>query len=334
MQKMGRVPPLEIKELGGAVKVLVLFLALVALPSAAQDPYPSKPIRIVVGYSAGGGNDLIVRVLAPKLGEALGQPVVVENKPGAQSIVAAETVAKSAADGYTLLMGPSGPMTINPATYSRLPYSPERDFAPIGMICSFPLIVVADPRLPVRDVRELIDYAKNNPGKANYASSAGIFQIATELFKQKTGAPLVLIPYKGSGESVQAVAAGLVTMTIVDPAPVTGPLKAGTVRGLAVTSSKRHPSFPELPTLAELGMPELDVPVWTALFAPARTPPAIVARLQRELARAVQTPEVRAGFDKLNVVPVGGTSEDLAKQVARDIEKWTAVAKAAGIKND
>ena len=316
------------------MKILGLLLTLVAFSCPAQDAYPSKPIRIVVGYSAGGGNDLIVRVLAPKMSEGLGQPIVVENKPGAQSIVAAETVAKAAPDGYTLLMGPSGPMTINPATYSKLPYSPQRDFAPIGMICSFPLIVVADPRLPVKSVRELIEYAKANPGKANYASSAGIFQIATELFKQKTGTDFVLIPYKGSGESVQAVVGGLVTMTIVDPAPVSGPLRAGTVRGLAVTSAKRHPAFPGLPTLVELGMPDLDVPVWTALFAPAMTPAPIVAKLQAELARAVHTPEVRAGFAKLNVEPVGGTSEDLARQVARDIEKWTAVANTAGIKNN
>jgi tripartite-type tricarboxylate transporter receptor subunit TctC len=316
------------------MKAVGFLLTLVAFSCLAQEAYPNKPVRIVVGYSAGGGNDLIVRVLAPKMSEGLGQPIVVENKPGAQSIVAAETVAKSAADGYTLLMGPSGPMTINPATYSKLPYSPQHDFAPIGMICSFPLIVVSDPRLPVKSVRELIEYAKANPGKANYASSAGIFQIATELFKQKTGTGFVLIPYKGSGESVQAVAGGLVTMTIVDPAPVTGPLRAGTVRGLAVTSAKRHPSFPDLPTLVELGMPDLEVPVWTALFAPAKTPAPIVARLQAELARAVHTPEVRAGFAKLNVEPVGGTSEDLARQVARDIEKWTAVAKTAGINNN
>jgi tripartite-type tricarboxylate transporter receptor subunit TctC len=316
------------------MKAVGFLLTLVAFSCLAQEAYPNKPVRIVVGYSAGGGNDLIVRVLAPKMSEGLGQPIVVENKPGAQSIVAAETVAKSAADGYTLLMGPSGPMTINPATYSKLPYSPQHDFAPIGMICSFPLIVVSDPRLPVKSVRELIEYAKANPGKANYASSAGIFQIATELFKQKTGTGFVLIPYKGSGESVQAVAGGLVTMTIVDPAPVTGPLRAGTVRGLAVTSAKRHPSFPDLPTLVELGMPDLEVPVWTALFAPAKTPAPIVARLQAELARAVHTPEVRAGFAKLNVEPVGGTSEDLAHQVARDIEKWTAVAKTAGINNN
>jgi tripartite-type tricarboxylate transporter receptor subunit TctC len=311
-----------------------LVLVLFACSVHAQEPYPSRPIRVVVGYSAGGGNDLVVRVIAPRLSEALGQPVLVDNKPGAQSIIAAELVAKSAPDGYTLLMGPSGPMTINPATYSKLPYSPLRDFAPISMIGSFPLIVAVNPRLPVRSVQELVDYAKANPGKANYASSAGIFQIATELFKQKTGTQFEMIPYKGSGESVQAVAAGQVTLTFVDPPPATGALKAGTVRGLAVTSAQRHPSWPELPTLVELGMPDMDVPVWTALFAPARTPPAVVARLQREVARAVQSPEVRERFAAMGVDPVGGTSEALARQVERDIDKWTAVAKAAGIKND
>jgi tripartite-type tricarboxylate transporter receptor subunit TctC len=301
----------------------------------AQGPaYPAKPVRIVVGYSAGGGNDLIVRVMAPRMSEGLGQPVLIDNRPGAQSIIAAELVAKSAPDGYTLLMGPSGPMTVNPATYSRLPYSPVRDFAPIAMICSFPLIVVVDPQLPVRDVKELIAYAKSNPRGANYASSAGIFQIATELFKQKTGAPFEMIPYKGSGESVQAVAAGQVSVTFVDPAPVGGALKSGTVRGLAVTSAKRHPSWPGLPTLVELGMPEMEVPVWTALFAPANTPPAIVARLQREIARVVHLPDVKERFAALGVDPVGGSTEELARQVALDIDKWTAVARTAGIKND
>ena len=148
-------------------RTLTWLLLACALPAAAQEPYPGKPIRIVVGYSAGGGNDIIVRVMQPKLQEGLGQTVVVENKPGAQSIIAAEFVAKSAPDGYTLLMGPSGPMTINPATYSRLPYDPQRDFAPISMICSFPLVVVVSSQLPVRSIKELIDYAKANPGKSN-----------------------------------------------------------------------------------------------------------------------------------------------------------------------
>jgi len=315
------------------IRCIALLCAALAGAAQAQG-YPEKPIRIVVGYAAGGGNDIIVRVMTPELQKGLGQPVIVENKPGAQSIIAAETVARAPADGYTLLMGPSGPMTINPATYSKLPYDAQRDFAPISMICQFPLLVTVDARLPIRSVKELIEYAKANPGKANYASSAGIFQISTELFNQKTGSKFLMIPYKSSGESVQALISGNVALTIVDPPPATGPLKAGTIRALAVTSGKRHPSWPDLPTMAEAGVPDMEVPVWTAFFAPAKTPPAIVARLQKEVARAVQTPEVKEAFAKMGLDPVGGTSDELARRVRMDIEKWTAVAKAANIKND
>jgi tripartite-type tricarboxylate transporter receptor subunit TctC len=314
-------------------RTLIAFLALLAGAAAAQD-YPNKPIRIIVGYAAGGGNDIIVRVMTNELAKGLGQPVIVENKPGAQSIIAAEFVARSPADGYTLLMGPSGPMTINPATYSKLSYSPTRDFAPISLICEFPLIVAVDAALPIRSVKELIQYAKANPGKSNYASSAGIFQITTEMFKQRTGTAIEMIPYKSSGESVQALIAHQVMLTIVDPPPATGPLKAGTIRGLAVTSGKRHPSWPDLPTMAEAGVPDMEVPVWTAFFAPAKTPAAIVARLQKEVARVVQTAEVKERFAGMGLEPVGGSSEDLGKRVASDIEKWTAVAKAANLKND
>ena len=310
-------------------------ILLGALGSAGgQDAYPSKPIRVLVGYAVGGGNDIIVRVMQPEMQKGLGQPVVVENKPGAQGIIAAEAAAKSPPDGYTIMMGPSGPMTINPATYSKLPYSPTRDFAPISMICSFPLLVTVDAKLPIRSVKELIAYAKANPGKSNYASSAGIFQIATEMFKQRTGTSIEMIPYKSSGESVQAVIGGQVMMTIVDPPPATPAIKSGALRALAVTSGKRHPSWPDVPTLIEAGVPDMEVPVWTAFFAPAKTPPAIIARLQKEVARVVQTPEVRERFATMGLDPVGGSSDDLGRRVARDIEKWTAVAKAANIKND
>ncbi|HEX9398195.1 MAG TPA: tripartite tricarboxylate transporter substrate binding protein [Burkholderiales bacterium] len=315
------------------VRVFLLLLAIAPL-AAAQEPYPSKPIRIVVGYSAGGGNDIIVRVMVPELSKGLGQAVIVDNKPGAQSIIAAEFVAKSLPDGYTLLMGPSGPMTINPATYTKLPYSPTRDFAPISMICSFPLIVTVDAALPIHSVKELIAYAKANPGKSNYASSAGIFQITTEMFKQRTGAAIEMIPYKSSGESVQSLIGHQVMLTIVDPPPASGPLKAGTIRGLAVTSGARHPSWPELPTMAEAGVPDMEVPVWTAFFAPAKTPPAIVARLQKEVARVVQTAEVRERFAGMGLDSVGGSADDLGRRVESDIAKWTAVARAANLKND
>ena len=315
------------------MKTILLALCAFALPATAQD-YPNKPIRIIVGYAAGGGNDIIVRVMQPELTRGLGQPVVVENKPGAQSIIAAETVAKSAPDGYTILMGPSGPMTINPATYSKLPYDVKRDFAPISLICQFPLIVAVSANLPVHNIKELIAYAKANPGKANYSSSAGIFQLTTELFKQKTGTNFVMIPYKSSGESVQALIAGDAMVTFVDPPPVTGPLKAGTVRGIAVTSEQRHPSWPDLPTMAEAGVPDMAVPVWTAFFAPAKTPAAIISRLQKEVARTVHSPEVRERFAQMGLDPVGSTPEELAKVAARDLEKYTTVAKAANIKND
>ena len=317
------------KRFRSAALVLLFFAASVC----AQEPYPGKPVRIIVGYSAGGGNDLIVRVMAPRLSEGLGQPIIIENKPGAQAIIACEYVAKASPDGYTLLMGPTGPMAMNPATYAKLPYSPQRDFAPISQIGQFPLIVAVGASLPVRSVKELIEYAKTNPTKVNYAASAAAFQIATELFKQKTGTEFVHIPYKGSGESVQAVIAGQVTMTIVDPPPVSGPLRAGTARGLAITSAQRHPSWPDLPTLAEQGI-DVEVGLWTAFFAPARTPPAIVARLQKEVARVVRLPDVREGLARLGVDPVGSSPEELGRVLARDIEKWTAVARAANIRND
>jgi tripartite-type tricarboxylate transporter receptor subunit TctC len=315
------------------LRTVLLLICAVALPAAAQD-YPTKPIRIIVGYAAGGGNDLIVRVMSQRMSEGLGQPVIVENKPGAQAIIATETVAKAPADGYTILMGPTGPMSMNPATYAKLPYDSIRDFAPISTIGQFPLLVVVSAQSTLHSVKDLIDYAKKNPGKANYGSSAAAFQIATELFKQRTGTEFVHIPYKSSGESVNAVVAGQVTMTICDPPPASGPLRGGTARALAVTSNERHPSWPDLPTLKEAGVPDVEVWLWTAFFAPAKTPPAIVARLQKETARVVRLPDVAAGLAKLGVDPLGGTSQELAQRLARDLAKWTAVAKAANIRNE
>jgi tripartite-type tricarboxylate transporter receptor subunit TctC len=311
----------------------VAVTALFALCAAAQD-YPTKPIRIIVGYTPGGGNDLIARLLAPRMSEFLGQPVIVENRPGAQSIIAAELVAKAPPDGYTLLMGPTGPMAMNPATYSKLPYSPTRDFAPVSMIGSFPLLLCVSPSLPVRSVNELVEYAKARPNSVNYASSAAAFQLATELFKQRTGTNFANIPYKGSGDSAAAVISGQVTMTIADPPPITGHLKGGALRALAVTAPQRHPAYPDVPTMAEAGVPDMEVALWMALFVPAGTPAPIVKRLNDEVARAVRLPDVRERLIALGVDPVGGTPEELARVLARDLEKWSAVAKAANIKSD
>ncbi len=302
-------------------------------PLQAQD-YPTRPIRLIVGYSAGGGNDLIARVVAGRMSEGLGQPVVIENRPGAQSIIAAELVAKAPADGYTLLVGPSGPMTINPATYAKLPYSPLRDFVPISMIGQFPLMLCVAASSPFKTVKELIDYARANPGKVNYASSAAPFQMASELFNQRTGTAFAHIPYKGSGDSVNAVIAGQVTITISDPPPISGPIRGGTIRALAVTAAQRHASYPAVPTMAEAGVPDVVVGIWTGLAAPAATPMAIVRRLQQEVARTVQLPDVKEKLAGLGVDPVGNTSEEFGRIIAADIARWTAVAKAANIKAD
>jgi tripartite-type tricarboxylate transporter receptor subunit TctC len=309
---------------------LACFLA----PAQAQENFPGKPIRIIVGFAAGGGNDIIVRVLAPKMTEGLGQPVIIENRPGAQNIIAAEYVAKAAPDGYTLLMGPSGAMTMNPAIYSRLPYSPLKDFIPISMIGDFPLILVVGATLPVNSVKELIEYARANPAAINYSASAAPFQLAAELFNQKTGTKFAYIPYKSSGESVNAVMSGQVTITITDPPPVIGPIKGGRVRALAVTASKRDPAWPEVPTLAEAGGPDVEIRLFTGFHAPAATPQAIVDRLQREVARVVKIPEIRERLEQMAIVPSGNTSEEFRAIIARDIDKWTAVAKAANIRAD
>src|SRR6267143_1475677 len=207
----------------------LVLSAWVTGTAQAQGSFPNKPIHIIVGFAAGGGNDIIVRVVAPKMSEGLGQPIIVENKPGAQSIIAAEYAAKSAPDGYTLFMGPSGAMTMNPAIYSKLPYSPLGDFAQI---------LVVSASLPVNSVKDLIDYAKARPSDVNYSASAAPFQLAAELFNQKTGTKFAHIPYKSSGDSVGAVMAGKKTINHTDPPPVIGPLKGGKVKGLAVTSAK------------------------------------------------------------------------------------------------
>ena len=311
---------------------LVIFLAVA--PCAPGQEYPHKPIRIVVGYTAGGGNDIIVRVLVPKLSEALGQPVIVDNRSGAQSIIAAELVAKATPDGYTLLMGPSGPMTMNPAIYSKLPYSPLRDFAPITMIGKFPLILVTSPSLPVKSVKELVEYAKARPDKISYGASAAAFQLTTELFNQKTGTRFLHIPYKGVNESVNAVIAGQVTITIGDPATIVGLMKAGRVKALAVTSAARHPAWPELPTLAEAGVPDIEVILWTGFHAPARTPAAVVRKFRDEVVRVIGLPEIRERLAAMAIDPSGNTPEEYRRIIAADIAKWTAVAKAANIKAD
>jgi tripartite-type tricarboxylate transporter receptor subunit TctC len=312
------------------------FLALAALCSATAgafaQAYPSKPIRIVVGFPPGGGNDIIARMLGAKMQETWGQPVVIDNKPGAASIIAAEHVMKSAPDGYTLFVNATGGMSINPVLYTKLPYDSLKDFVPISMVGVFPLVLVVHPLVPVSSVRELIAYAKANPGKLNYSAGSTAFQVATEMFKQMTGTDVRHIPYQGSAASIAAVIAGDVQMTIVDTPPLVAQIKAGKVKALAVTSAKRAASMSELPTLAESGVPGYEMVLWIGVFAPAGTPREVVSKLNAEVVRIVRLPDIREKLDGMGVDPLGNTSEQTAEWIRREIARYGPVVKAANIK--
>ncbi|MEH2566829.1 Bug family tripartite tricarboxylate transporter substrate binding protein [Bradyrhizobium sp. AZCC 2289] len=308
------------------------LLAIVAPASAQEDvsKYPSRAIHIIVGFAAGGGNDIIARVFGQKLSESLGQPVIVENKPGGGAIVATEYVAKSAPDGYTLLMSASG-ISINPAVYAKLPYDAVNDFVAVSELASFPLIMVVNASSPIKSVAELVTYAKANPDKMNYASSSASFQLVTELFKQKTGAPMQVIPYKSANESVLAVISGQVTTTIADAGPVLSQVKAGTVRALAVAAPKRMEDLPDVPTLKEAGA-DVDAVLWSGIFVPKATSPEIVKRLEGELMQIAKLPDVIARLKLLGIDTVGNSSNEFAKILAADLARWGAVAKASNIK--
>jgi tripartite-type tricarboxylate transporter receptor subunit TctC len=308
------------------------WLALAAPTFAQEDPskYPSRPIHIIVGFAAGGGNDIIARVFGQKLSESLGQPVIVENKPGGGAIVATEYVAKSQPDGYTLLMSASG-ISINPAVYAKLPYDAINDFVAVSELASFPLIMIVNGSSPIKSAAELVTYAKANPDKMNYASSSASFQLVTELFKQKTGAPMQVIPYKSANESVLAVVSGQVTTTIADAGPVLPQVRSGTVRALAVAAPKRMEELPDVPTLQEAGA-DVDAVLWSGIFVAKGTSPAIVKKLERELMRIATLPDVKARLKPLGIDTVGNSSEAFAKVLADDIARWGAVAKAANIR--
>jgi tripartite-type tricarboxylate transporter receptor subunit TctC len=312
-----------------------LVVASLNAARAEENPakYPTRAIHIVVGFTPGGGNDLIARIVGQKLSDRLGQPVIIDNKPGGGAIVATEYVARAAPDGYTLLVGASGAMAINPAVYTKLPYDPVRDFVPITELGSFPLILIVNASSPIKSVAELIVFAKANPTAANYSSSSAAFQLVTELFKQKTGTPMQEIPYKGANDSVMAVISGQVTASIADAGSVSGQIKGGQVRALAVATPNRAEDLPDVPTMKEAGA-DVDAVLWSGLFAPRQTPPEIVKKLETELMRIVKEPDVAAKLKPLGVLPVGNSSAEFAKILSADIARWTEVARAGDIKID
>jgi tripartite-type tricarboxylate transporter receptor subunit TctC len=314
------------------VALAALCLSFFArVPALAQTEYPNRPIRIVVGFTPGGGNDIIARIFGQKLSESLGQPVIIENKPGAGAILATEYVARSAPDGYTLLVGASGAMVINPAVYEKLNYDTLRDFKPVSELGSFPLILIVNAKSPFKSLADLVAYAKANPDKANYSSSSAAFQLATELFKQKTGVPMQMIPYKGANDSVTAVISGEVTATIADAGPVTGQVNGGQARALAVAAPKRAESLPDVPTMKEAGA-DVEAVLWSGIFVPAATPPEIVNKLEAEFIRIARLPDVVSRLKLLNIDSVGNSSEEFSRIIAADLERWKAVARAGNIK--
>ncbi len=320
--------------LAGAAVALAATVGL--QPAQAQDDaasYPNKPIRLIVPFAAGGGNDIFARLVGAKLGEILGQQLVIENRPAAGGRPAAEYVASQPADGYTLFVGASGVMSIASAVYPKLAYHPTKSFIPLSMIADFPLILVTPIENPAKTVAELVAYAKANPDKSNYGTTSPAFTMSTELLKLKTGMPGVAIPLKSSNEMILCVMQQQCLLSISDGPPAIPQISAGKVRALAVTGSERSPQLPNVPSMAEAGLPEVNTKLWSGFFAPAKTPPAIAAKLEAGLRKAITDPGVATKLREMAVSPGGTTSSaEFRKMIDADIQNYIAVAKAANLK--
>jgi tripartite-type tricarboxylate transporter receptor subunit TctC len=303
----------------------------------AQD-FPSRPIRLVVSFTPGGGADFTARTVGQKMSELLGQPVVVENKPGANGLVGCEAVAKSAPDGYTMLETDRGALGVNPSLYKKLPYDPLSDFEYVGIVTTAPYVLVIDARLPAKTLAEYVKLAKARPGSLNYGSYgiASMAQLNVEALKAKMGIDLVHVPYKGAGPAVQAVVAGEASLTIASPAAVLGFIRDGRLRALAIGEKRRSPLLPAVPTLAEAGAQfRLDddtlAPTYFAFALPAKTPRAIARKLHDAKRRAAHSPEVAEKLSAAGLDPTGGTGEELAALVARDIPRFRRIIQNIGI---
>jgi tripartite-type tricarboxylate transporter receptor subunit TctC len=310
-----------------------LAVLLLALPLQALAQYPQRALKMIVPFPPAGATDVVGRIVAQKLSERLGQSVVVENRPGAGGSIGSDLVAKSAPDGYTILMATSSTHSIGPVL-QKLPYDPLKDFAPITHVANVPNVLVVSPKLPVTSVKEFVAYAKAQPGKLNFASSGvgTIVHLNGELFKMLTGVDLVHVPYKGTALSIPDVANGNIAMLFDSLASVMPHVKAGNVRPLAVNAPARSPLLPEIPTLAEAGLPAFDRYTWFGMFAPAGTPPDIVRRLQIEVAAALKAPDLRERFDAVGAEPVGSSSEQFVERIKSDSVRWAEVIKAANVK--
>ena len=316
---------------------LLLLLALPALPSVAfAQAWPSKPIKWVVPFAPGGTTDILARTVGVKLGGALGQPVIVENRPGAGGGVGADFVAKSPPDGYTLVGGTISTHAINASLYKSLPYDPVRDFVPITLIARLPNLLVINPNVPAKNVAELVALMKANPGKYTFASSGnGTSQhLSGELFKSIAGVDMQHVPYKGSPPALQDVVGGQVTMTFDNITTALPLAKAGNLRALAVTTAQRSAVAPEIPTMAEAGLAGYEIGSWQGVFAPAGTPPEIVRRLNTEIVRILKSPEIHDKLIALGAEPVGNSVDEFTAMVKSEVAKWGDVVKRSGARVD
>ncbi len=314
---------------------LILAVALAASGLAQAQNYPTKTVRLVVPLVAGGPTDLLARLIAQPLGERLGQQVIVDNRPGAGGNIGAEMVAKSPADGYTLFMGTSGPMSINVSIYSKIGYHPARDFAPVVLAASAPFVVVVHPALPVSNIKQLITLIKSKPGQLNFGAVPGnAAHLATELFKSAAALDMVFVPYKGAAPANTDLVAGHIQLSFASTPGAMPLVKAGRLKALAISSAKRIPKLPDLPTISESGVPGYEASVWYGIAAPAKTPPEIVARLYKESAAVLQD---RATLDKMDAndfVLTVMNPEQFGAYIRSEIEKWGKVVKATGARAD
>ena len=310
-----------------------LATILAATESTFAQVFPDRPVRIIVGYPPGGGTDLVARIVQQPLSQRWGQPVVVDNRPGANAIIAAEAVAKAKPDGYTLLMAYATEVAVNPVTVKKLPYDPVRDFTPIMQLASAPLVLAVHPDLAAKDVRELVALAKAKPGTLSYSSSGSgsVHHFAGELFKLQTGADILHVPYKGSGPATADAVAGHVQVTCASVASVLRFVQAGRLRALAVTSRSRSPQMPEVPSMVEAGLADFELTSWYGLLAPAGTPPAIIAKIHADAAAVLASAEIQKSFATQGLDMAGGTPQAFAAFIRGEAAKFARIAKAGNI---
>ena len=325
----------DCREMRNDMKFTLAFLAFVALTAAASaQDYPTRPITLVVPYAAGGGNDIMARTAADKMSPVLGQQIVIENRGGAGGSIATRQVTRAAPDGYTLGLGGTGTLAVDPTLYPNAGYDPRKDFSPIGLIGTSALVLVFHPSIPAHNVKELIAYAKANPGKLNFAS-AGVgsgIHLAAEYFKVQAGIDMTHVPYKGSAPALADLVGGHVSMYFSSLPPAIGLVKDGKVRALAVTGLKRSPIFPDLPTVSESGLPGFEAVLHYGIVAPAGTPKPIVAKLNAALRTAVLSDDLKQKLAADGTEPLASTPEEYAADIDKEETKWSAIVKKSGAK--